>query len=1128
MKKIICVLVSLMSFGPFFCLAQEFVNPLEIQNFVYSEKKVQEYMQKAADTKPMRVQQAFDKEFEQGGPNGKRSHNSYFAALWLSKDLDQVNNALFDIFTSDDPKVNGLNDYWSLSDNQWLYRLYYSFSSKGTVYPGRLYPKTEKALLELLWQRMKYKDDILMTRWSTWWMTGSENHDIVAKVSSLISSQIFMNEPDFKDRIYPDLGNGGGYEYWFHSMYGTESEHGPKPRGNYKDGKAYMAADHYNEWLNFFHEYFTERAKKGFFLEVASPGYMAISVPYLTDLFDLCKDRSLTQKAEKFLDAVWADWAVDQINGVRGGAKTRVKNGNIWEDAMYIQSRYYFGGEGSAKSTSFIQLLTNYKLKPIIWSIALDRKGLGEFAYVARKPGEEENIWPRPLGTERTMLCDTEARFVRYSWITPDYILGCQMDHPAAVHSHLSVQARWLGITFKGENGPRIYPTDAVVNTKGWTNEHALCRAVQSENVMLAQQARRFFQVNPDWYPSKLMIGNDYGIFIGDTHDQVLEKEGWIFVEHGDAFAAVRVVNGNDKVPGMQSELVKDNYTWSPDKKMIYLNDKYAGMIFETSRRVHHKTLEAFMDDILDNPLVLDKTVVAGFNILRYRGCGENAGEMYFNLTNEEISMLDGERIDYSPDMLFESPYIKSKYKSGIIKISKDDQELVLDFNSFRNTKLEGSAAQNVYNVLDFGAVGDGKILDSPSIQKAIDAAAEEGSGARVLIPGGYRYLVGTLTLMSDIDFHLERGAELYASTNPEDYINQALIRAQGAKNLTISGEGNINGRAHEFMTHFDEKDEWWIPKEWRPRIFVLESCKNLTVKNISFSEAPSWGLHMLGCEDVLVDNIKIRNHLDVPNCDGIDPDHCRNVEIKNCHIICGDDAIVIKATRQEKDYGPSAHITVKDCILETQDSGVKIGTETTQDIHDIIFERCEIITSCRGLTIQLRDEGDVYNVVFRDINFVSRYHSDPWWGRGEAISITAIPRTPETNIGTIHDVEFQNISGKSENSVRISGTPESRIRNVRMENVNVRLDRWTRYEGGLFDNRPTTKYPDIEIHGNPGFSIRYADNVVLDKCTVSWGENLPDYFTHALEAHNISKLDYSGFKGKAAHPERDKAILIK
>jgi len=275
------------------------------------------------------------------------------------------------------------------------------------------------------------------------------------------------------------------------------------------------------------------------------------------------------------------------------------------------------------------------------------------------------------------------------------------------------------------------------------------------------------------------------------------------------------------------------------------------------------------------------------------------------------------------------------------------------------------------------------------------------------------------------------------------------------------------------------------------------------------------------------VDNLKIRNLLDVPNCDGIDPDHCRDVEIRNCNIVCGDDAIVIKATRQAADYGASANITVHDCVIQTQDAGVKIGTETTQDIHDIRFERCEIRSSSRGLCIQARDEGSVYNIDFRDIKFVSRYHSDPWWGRGEAISLTAIPRGPQSKIGTIHDVRIQNVSGRAENSVRVQGAKESRIRGVTMENVAVTLDRWTQYAGGLFDNRPTTAYPGIEPHGNPGFSIRYADNVVLKHCGVKWGDKRPDYFTHALEAEAVTGLELTGFAGEAAHPERDADVAV-
>ncbi len=262
------------------------------------------------------------------------------------------------------------------------------------------------------------------------------------------------------------------------------------------------------------------------------------------------------------------------------------------------------------------------------------------------------------------------------------------------------------------------------------------------------------------------------------------------------------------------------------------------------------------------------------------------------------------------------------------------------------------------------------------------------------------------------------------------------------------------------------------------------------------------------------------------PTATGIDPDHCRDVEIRNCDIVCGDDAIVVKNTRHAKDYGPSQGIHVHDCVMETKDSGLKVGTETVSDVRDVRFEKCEVKSCCRGLTIQLRDEGSVSGIVFSDIRFSARYQAAPWWGRGEAISFTAIPRTKGGKVGKIDGVQVRNVTGRAENSIRISGTPESRVRNVTLENVAVTLDRWTNYPGEVFDNRPTTAYPDVEKHGTPGISVRYADNVTIAGCKIEWGKNIPATFTHAIESENATGLKVTRFSGVAAHPERDRAIV--
>lgn len=433
------------------------------------------------------------------------------------------------------------------------------------------------------------------------------------------------------------------------------------------------------------------------------------------------------------------------------------------------------------------------------------------------------------------------------------------------------------------------------------------------------------------------------------------------------------------------------------------------------------------------------------------------------------------------------------------------------------------------FDVLDFGAAGDGKTLDTAAFQKAIDAAAAAGSGSRVLVRGGRKYLVSTLVLKSGIDFHLADDAELRVSTNSADYPAGAdgVLTADGARDLKITGSGSIDGRALEFMTGYDKEGEIWRFGPFRPKIFVLTACQGLEIGGISFANAPFWGLHMLGCEHVLVDGLKVRNQLDVPNCDGIDPDHCRDVEIRNCDIVCGDDAIVVKTTRQPRNYGPAANIHVHDCVIETKDSALKIGTETTADVHDIRFERCQVRSACRAMTIQLRDEGSVYGIEFTGIQFSVRYQAAPWWGRGEAISFTAIPRTRGAAVGSIHDVRVSNSSGRAENSVRIDGVSESRISGVTLDNVAVTFDRWTAYPGGVYDNRPTAAYPDLEPHRTPGIHIRAADRVTLKDCKVAWGANRPDSFSSALEAADTTRLAISGFSGQAAHPERDPDIVV-
>ena len=116
--------------------------------------------------------------------------------------------------------------------------------------------------------------------------------------------------------------------------------------------------------------------------------------------------------------------------------------------------------------------------------------------------------------------------------------------------------------------------------------------------------------------------------------------------------------------------------------------------------------------------------------------------------------------------------------------------------------------------------------------------------------------------------------------------------------------------------------------------------------------------------------------------------------------------------------------------------------------------------------------------------------------------------------------MKVQNVRGRAENSIRIDGHARGHVSDVTLDNVDVTFERWSKYPGGVFDNRPTNVTEGIEKHGTPGVSVRRAERVTLNNCTVRWGAKRPDYFTHALHAEDAPGLVRNGFKGEAAHAE--------
>jgi hypothetical protein len=644
-----------------------------------------------------------NKAFEAASVKAHKPIISAFAMLYLNQNLDRANEII-----RDDCHKMADEGLWSLLTTPMYCRLYFLFSNRCGTYPGRLEPETEKLLLETIWKRTVHKNDIHWARTSTWYMDGSENHDLNAKACNLVSSRIFMNEPEYKDRIYPDYGFGGGYHYGRAGYYGkgvdAEKREGGG-RANLKDGKKYKAADHYHAWVRYMKEYFRERSKYGFFLENSSCIYAKHTINMVDLAYAYSGDVELHGIIDNFMTLYWADYVQTAIGGISGGPKTRHHKKVGGYDANTGMLISLLGGPADAGIWNYWSNVNGYHIPKVVQMMALNRDAMGSFVYQSRGIGEAEPAQPRPLGTERTLIVNPESKFLKYSYVTPSYTLNTQMDHPWALHSHLSKAGRWHGMTVaqdvKARIVPVLLPTEPHFRGKleKFTME-GMYKTFQDKNTLIVQRSRSFSEVNPDWYPIYKQR-TDQGVYIGKAWDEQSEEDGWIFFRKGKTYAGIRVVlwdkafedqKSNKNRSGNQKhfhgpndsptvKLLEKPFSYSDDRDFIILNDRFSPIIIQAGDANEYGDYESFKQRVIQAKISLHKTVVPSFNILIFNQPRDGGLEMVFNAANNEIPLLNGKYINYEHPKTFDSPYLNSQYKSGKIEINFKREEVMIDFS---------------------------------------------------------------------------------------------------------------------------------------------------------------------------------------------------------------------------------------------------------------------------------------------------------------------------------------------------------------------------------------------------------------------------------------------------------------
>ena len=378
--------------------------------------------------------------------------------------------------------------------------------------------------------------------------------------------------------------------------------------------------------------------------------------------------------------------------------------------------------------------------------------------------------------------------------------------------------------------------------------------------------------------------------------------------------------------------------------------------------------------------------------------------------------------------------------------------------------------AQERYDILTFGAKGDGMTDDAVAIQEAIDRCSADGGGV-VLFPRNHVFLSGPVELKSNVELHLEATAMLKANPDESIYKLSAFgenrgegmlwLWAKDAKNISITGKGTIHGNGIAFMgaeleDSYELKplaDQTFDP---RPHVLTLTNVQNLTIRDVTIREGAYWTVHLIGCDEAVIDGVNLLNNLKIRNGDGIDLDHSKNVRIANCHITSGDDCICLKNRREFEQYGSCHDIVVTNCVMSSRSCAIKIGSENMDSIYNVVFDNCIITGSNRGLGIQNRDEGTVTDVVFSNIQLDCRLWSDVWWGKAEPIYVTSYPRANgnhkdanwrfpkgqiEGRCGEVSRIYFNNITALSENGCFVGGDVPGKVKDIYFNNVRVKLN---------------------------------------------------------------------------------------
>ncbi len=355
-----------------------------------------------------------------------------------------------------------------------------------------------------------------------------------------------------------------------------------------------------------------------------------------------------------------------------------------------------------------------------------------------------------------------------------------------------------------------------------------------------------------------------------------------------------------------------------------------------------------------------------------------------------------------------------------------------------------------IANVLDHGAAADGGRLATAAIQAAVDAVAAAGGGTVVLPPGVYRS--GTIHLRSRLRLELEPGAVLLGSPDLADYPaagrsgvdkdrhDHHLLIATGCEGLRIGGGGTIDGNGPAFWEP-QEGPRAWIrsrPDRVSP-LLELSGCRDLVLEDITIRNSPGWTVHVFCCDRVRIRGVTVDNPMWGPNTDGFDLNGVRDLMMSDCHVTAGDDAIVLKTSR---DARSCERVVISNCILRTYCAALKLGTESWHDFRNIAISNCVVHGSPRAFACYMFDGATIEDVAVANL----ACDTACGWALNRPLHLDlrrrerSAPVGPDAPaVGRMRNIAVSGLVARTDGRVILTAADGGRIEGVRLGGLSLR-----------------------------------------------------------------------------------------